>query len=210
MKYRPNFTIIDHPVMQDKITKIRDTKTNVKEFRELISEISTLLCYEALRDAPLTKVTGYTPMGPYEGGTLKDYAIVPIYRAGLGMEEGVIHILPNAKVGHIGMYRDPSTHNPHTYYHKLPAGISGMTVLLLDPMLATGGSACESAKILKEHGAKVIKFLCVVSCEVGVERLMKEHSDIKIYSAAHDLELDKNAYIVPGLGDAGDRIFGTK
>ena len=209
----PAFNLINHPVIHNKMSLIRDKNTGTKEFRELISEVSILLCYESLREEALTFTSVETPVGHFTGKIFANgYAIIPIYRAGLGMEQGIIQILPNAKVGHIGMYRDPSNLNPVTYYNKLPSDILERKVLLLDPMLATGGTAAAGITILKESGiqGKDIKFLCIVSCDDGVHRLEEEHPDVPIYSASHDEYLNSHAYIVPGLGDAGDRIFGTK
>jgi uracil phosphoribosyltransferase len=205
------FELVDHPVIHDKMTRLRRKSTGTKEFRELVAEISTLLCYEALRAAHSKRMVVETPVDTHNGIILSQkYAIVPIYRAGLGMMDGVLHVLPNAKIGHIGAFRDPDTLEPTVYYKKFPSDISEREVLLLDPMLATGGTADVSIKLLKEHNPKGIKFLCLVSCPTGVERIRSKHPDVPVYTAAYDLVLTDHGYISPGLGDAGDRIFGTK
>lgn len=207
-----NYTVLDHPVIYDKMTKLRNEETGTKEFRELTTEIASIICYEALHDAPI-EYNGWvtTPVERYPSKILQEkYCIVPIYRAGLGMEDGVHRILPNAKTGHIGIYRDPETLQPHTYYEKFPIDIADRTVLLLDPMLATGGTATAAVTILKERGVKKIKFLCILSATPGIQKMFTIHPDVQIFSASHDDELNDHGYIVPGLGDAGDRIFGTK
>ena len=205
-------TILDHPLIQHKITMLRDIRTGTNEFRKLIEEIATLMGYEALRDLPLEEIPVQTPiescMSPVISG--RKLAIVPILRAGLGMVEGILNLTPTAKVGHIGLYRDEETHEPHEYYCKLPNPIEERTIVVLDPMLATGGSAEAAVNFIKAHGGKKIKFMCIIAAPEGLERLQKSHPDIQIYVGHLDRELNKNCYICPGLGDAGDRIFGTK
>lgn len=204
--------VFDHPLLQHKLSILRDENTGTKQFREMVSEIAMLMCYEATRDLPLADIEIKTPMCSMKAKTVsgKKLAIVPILRAGLGMVDGVIQILPTAKVGHIGLYRDHDTHEPVEYYCKLPTDISERDVIVLDPMLATGGSASASVKFIKERGVKHIKFMCIIAAPEGIERLHADHPDIDIYCAAKDEKLDENCYILPGLGDAGDRIFGTK
>ncbi|MCL1924657.1 MAG: uracil phosphoribosyltransferase [Defluviitaleaceae bacterium] len=203
--------IIEHPLIQHKISMIRDKETGHKDFRQLVSEIATILCYEATLDDKVKEIEIETPIITCKGKVLaKDYAVVPILRAGLGMEEGVLRLLPMAAVGHIGLYRDPKTLMPVEYYTKLPSNIEERQTFVLDPMLATGGSASEAINIIKAKGARNIKFLCVVSCPEGVEFLEKNHPDVPIYTAVHDSKLNEKGYIVPGLGDAGDRLFGTQ
>ncbi|MCL2611360.1 MAG: uracil phosphoribosyltransferase [Defluviitaleaceae bacterium] len=203
--------IIDHPLIGHKISMIRDKKTGHKDFRQLVSEIATILCYEATREDETKEIEVETPIITCKGTALKkNYAVVPILRAGLGMEEGVLRLVPMAAVGHIGLYRDPKSLQPVEYYSKLPKNMEEREVFVLDPMLATGGSAAEAISIIKAKGAKNIKFLCVVSCPEGVEFLEKHHPDVPIYTAAHDSNLNEKGYIVPGLGDAGDRLFGTQ
>ena len=207
-----NVTIIDHPLVQHKISRLRDKNTGTNEFRTLIEEIATLMGYEALRDLPLEEVEVETPlercMTPVIAG--KKLAIVPILRAGLGMVNGILSLVPTAKVGHIGLYRDEETHEPHEYFCKLPSPIDQRTIVVTDPMLATGGSAVAAVDFIKEHGGKHIKFMCVIAAPEGVKRLHEAHPDIQIYVGHVDRCLNENAYICPGLGDAGDRIFGTK
>lgn len=207
-----NVIICDHPLLQHKISKLRDEKTGTNEFRKLIEEIAMLEGYEALRDLPLEDVEVKTPietcMTPMLAG--KKLAIVPILRAGLGMVNGLLALTPSAKVGHIGLYRDPETHEPHEYYCKLPDPIDQRTIAVLDPMLATGGSACEAIDFIKQHGGKTIKFLCIIAAPEGLKRLHETHPDVQIYVGHLDRELNEHAYICPGLGDAGDRIYGTK
>lgn len=207
-----NVTIFDHPLIQHKTTILRQTKTSNKEFRELVEEITMLMCYEALRDLPLEEVEIETPITKTTQKMIKGkkLAIVPILRAGLGMVDGVLNMIPAAKVGHIGLFRDPETHEPVEYYCKLPAECDKREVFVVDPMLATGGSASAAIKMLKDRGCKKIHFLCIIAAPEGIERLSKDHPDIDIYVGAVDEKLNENAYIVPGLGDAGDRIFGTK
>jgi uracil phosphoribosyltransferase len=203
--------IIEHPLIGHKISMIRDKKTGHKDFRQLVSEIATILCYEATREDEIKEIEVETPIITCKGSVLKkDYAVVPILRAGLGMEEGILRLLPMAAVGHIGLYRDPKTLEPVNYYTKLPKNIEEREVFVLDPMLATGGSAAEAINIVKAKGAKSVKFLCVVSCPEGVNFLEKNHPDVTIYTAAYDSKLNEKSYIVPGLGDAGDRLFGTQ
>lgn len=207
-----NVTIFDHPLIQHKISLLRNIETGNKEFRELVSEITMLMCYESLRDLPLEDVEVQTPitktMTPMIAG-LK-LAVVPILRAGLGMVSGVQSLVPSAKIGHIGMYRDEETLEPHEYYCKLPANIEKRQILVVDPMLATGGSAVDAISQIKMHGGKKIKFMCLIAAPCGIEALAKAHPDVDIYCAHVDEKLNEIGYIVPGLGDAGDRIFGTK
>ena len=204
--------IMDHPLIQHKIGYIRRTDTGTKSFRETISEIATLICYEATRDLQLSDVKIQTPICETTVKELKGkkMAIVPILRAGLGMVGGILALVPSAKVGHIGLYRDPETHEPHEYYCKLPEPIDQRTIVVLDPMLATGGSGSEAVDFIKQHGGKNIKFMCIIAAPEGLERLRKDHPDIQIYVGHLDRCLNDHAYICPGLGDAGDRIFGTK
>jgi len=203
---------LNHPLIEHKLAILRDTKTGTKEFREIISEIASVLCYEAMKDVKLKKVKIKTPIEEMEIGKLEEdnYAFVPILRAGMGMLDGVIQVVPNAKIGHIGMYRDEETYQPVNYFFKVPKGIEKREVFLLDPMLATGGSAIDAIDLLKEKGVKKIKFLCIISAPEGIEAVTKKHPDVKIYTAHIDRELNNNKYICPGLGDAGDRIYGTK
>lgn len=203
--------VMDHPLIQHKLTYLRKKETGSKEFRELISEIAMLMCYEATRDLPLEEVKIETPMGPAVTKTIsgRKLAIVPILRAGLGMVEGVLTLVPAAKVGHIGLYRDHQTLQPVEYYHKLPQDIESREVIVLDPMLATGGSAVDAIDIIKRSHPKSIKFMCIIAAPEGVEALTKAHPDVQVYCAAVDERLNENGYILPGLGDAGDRIFGT-
>lgn len=207
-----NVTILDHPLIQHKTTIIRQTATSNKEFRELIEEITMLMCYEALRDLPLEEVEIETPIQKTKKKVLKGkkLAIVPILRAGLGMVNGMLSLVPSAKVGHIGMYRDEETLQPHEYYCKLPPDIDDRLIVVVDPMLATGGSACDAIAQIKSYGGKNIKFLCIIAAPEGIKALGEAHPDVQIYCANVDERLNENGYIVPGLGDAGDRIFGTK
>ena len=204
--------VFDHPLIMHKLHVLRDKDTPVKEFRELISEIAMLMCYEATRDLPLEDVEVETPVAVAHCKRLagKKVAIVPILRAGLGMVDGMVSMIPNAKVGHIGLFRDPETLEPVKYYFKMPPDIQERDVIVVDPMLATGGSASASLSFLKEAGAKHIKLMCIIGCPEGVERIQKDHPDVDIYVAGLDSHLNDHGYIVPGLGDAGDRIFGTK
>ena len=204
--------IIDHPLITHKLSIMRNKKTGSKDFRELLGEIAMLMGYELTRDLPLEDVTIETPITKMKAKMIsgKKLAIVPILRAGLGMVDGLLELVPVAKVGHIGLYRDPDTHNPVEYYCKLPNDIEGRIVILVDPMLATGGSACDALAMLKKHGCRNIRFMALVGAPEGVKRVQEEHPDVDIFIAALDEYLNDHAYIVPVLGDAGDRIFGTK
>ena len=204
--------VFDHPLIQHKLSILRDKDTPVKVFRELVSEIAMLMCYEATRDLPLEEVNVETPIATARCKRIagKKLAVVPILRAGLGMVDGMVSMMPNVKVGHIGLFRDPETHEPVKYYYKMPADIEERDIIVVDPMLATGGSASAAISFLKQDGAKHIKLMCVIGCPEGIARIQKDHPDVNIYVAACDERLNENAYIVPGLGDAGDRIFGTK
>ena len=207
-----NPMIVEHPLLQHKISLLRNKQTGTKEFRDLVSEIATLLCYEATRDLPTKEVEVETPMGVAKCNVLagRKLALVPILRAGLGMVDGMLTLLPAAKVGHIGMYRNEETLEPVEYYCKLPSDINERDVLVLDPMLATGGSAVDAITMIKKRGAKHIKFIGLIGAPEGVEALRTAHPDVQIYLGALDECLDQKGYIVPGLGDAGDRIYGTK
>ena len=204
--------IIDHPMIQHKLTIMRDRNTGSKDFRELLKEISLLMGYEVTRDVPLEDIEIETPICPMKAKKVsgRKLAIVPILRAGMGMVEGLQTLVPVAKVGHIGLYRNEETHKPVVYYCKLPEDIQDRMVIVTDPMLATGGSACDAITLLKRKGCKNIRLMCLVSVPEGIKRVQNEHPDVDIYTAAVDDHLNENAYIVPGLGDAGDRIFGTK
>ncbi len=204
--------LLNHPLVQHKISLLRSKSTGTKEFRDLVSEIATLMCYEATRDLPTEEVEVETPIAVARTRMLsgRKLAFVPILRAGLGMVDGMLSLIPAAKVGHIGLYRNEDTLEPTEYYCKLPSDISERHVIVLDPMLATGGSACDAISLIKKRGAKSIKFLCLIAAPEGVARLQEQHPDVEIYIAALDEKLDEHGYIVPGLGDAGDRIFGTK
>ncbi len=203
--------VVDHPLIAHKLSIMRNKKTGSKDFRELLNEIAMLMGYELTRDLPLEEITIETPIQKTTAYTIsgKKLAIVPILRAGIGMVDGLLDLVPVAKVGHIGLYRDPETHLPVTYYCKLPADIDQRIVILVDPMLATGGSASDALTKLKEHGCKHIKFMCLVAAPEGVKKVQDDHPDVDIYTAALDEKLNDHKYIVPGLGDAGDRIFGT-
>lgn len=207
-----NVTIIQHPLIQHKISILRNKETGTNEFRTLVEEIAMLMGYEAFRDLPTELVEIETPIEttrqPMIAG--KKLAVVPILRAGLGMVSGILALVPSAKVGHIGLYRDETTHEPHEYYCKLPENIDRRTIVVVDPMLATGGSAVAAVDFIKQRGGKDIKFLSIIAAPEGIERLMTAHPDIQLYCGCMDRELNENAYICPGLGDAGDRIFGTK
>ena len=204
--------IIDHPLIQHKLTYMRKKETGPKDFRQLLTEISELMGYEVTRDLPLQDCEIETPMQKTTSKIIagKKIAIVPILRAGLGMVDGLLDLVPVAKVGHIGLYRDPKTHLPVEYYCKLPPDVSERLVIVVDPMLATGGSATDAITMLKKRGCKSIRLMCLVSVPEGINRVMQEHPDVDIYTAAVDEKLNENAYILPGLGDAGDRLFGTK
>ena len=204
--------ILDHPLLQHKLSILRDENTGVKDFREVVSEIATLMCYEATRDLKLQDVTIKTPICEMVGKELsgKKLAVVPILRAGLGMVDGMLDMIPAAKVGHIGLYRDPDTFEPIEYYCKLPADCDEREVFVVDPMLATGGSCVAAIQLLKDKGVKNIRFMCIIAAPEGVERMKAAHPDVDLYIGALDDHLNEHKYIVPGLGDAGDRIFGTK
>jgi uracil phosphoribosyltransferase len=204
--------VFDHPLIQHKLTYIRDKNTGTKEFRELVDEVATLMAFEITRDMPLDEVEVETPVTTAKAKILsgKKIGIVPILRAGIGMVDGILKLMPAAKVGHIGLYRDPETLQPIEYYVKLPADVEERDFILVDPMLATGGSAIVAINALKTRGAKNIKFMCLIAAPEGVEVIQNEHPDVDIYIAALDEKLDDHGYIVPGLGDAGDRLFGTK
>ena len=203
---------LNHPLVEHKLAILRDEKTGTKEFRELISEIASLLCYEAMKEVKLKSVTIKTPIEEMKTKKLEEdrYAFVPILRAGMGMLDGVITVVPNAKIGHIGMYRNEKTFEPVNYFFKVPKNIEKKEVFLLDPMLATGGSAIDAINLLKAKGVKKINFLCIISAPEGLKAVTEEHPDVAIYTACIDKKLNKNKYICPGLGDAGDRIYGTK
>ena len=204
--------VFDHPLILHKLSILRDKGTSVKEFRELVSEIAMLMCYEATRDLPLEDVEIETPVARATVKRIagKKLAIVPILRAGLGMVDGMVSMMPNVKVGHIGLFRDPETLEPVKYYFKMPPDIDERDVIVVDPMLATGGAASAAIQFLKDDGVKHIKLMCIIGAPEGVERMQKDHPDVDIYVAALDDHLNEHGYIVPGLGDAGDRIFGTK
>lgn len=204
--------LIDHPMIQHKLTLMREKTTGSKDFRELLNEISLLMGYEVTRDLPLEDIEIETPICKMTAkkATGRKLAIVPILRAGMGMVDGLLTLVPVAKVGHIGLYRDEKTHNPVVYYCKLPEDIQSRLVIVTDPMLATGGSSCDALTMLKKRGCTNIRLMCLVGVPEGIARVQKEHPDVDIYLAAIDDHLNENAYIVPGLGDAGDRIFGTK
>ena len=204
--------VLDHPLIQHKLSILRDENTSVKEFRELVSEIAMLMCYEATRDLPLEEVDVKTPVAVAKCKRIsgKKLAIVPILRAGLGMVDGMVSMMPNVKVGHIGLFRDPQTLEPVKYYFKMPADIEERDVIVVDPMLATGGSASAAITFLKQDGVKHIKLMCIIGAPEGVKRMQEDHPDVDIFVAALDDHLNDHGYIVPGLGDAGDRIFGTK
>lgn len=205
-------TVLDHPLIQHKLSFLRDKNTGSKMFRELVSEISMLMCYEATRDLPLESIEIETPVAKTNTKILagRKLAFVPILRAGCGMLDAMLQMIPAAKVGHIGMYRDEVTYKPVAYYNKMPQDIKERDVFVLDPMLATGGSAVDAITAIKEHNPKSIKFLCIVAAPQGIRALTSAHPDIQVFCAAKDQDLNENCYIVPGLGDAGDRIFGTK
>lgn len=204
--------VLDHPLITHKLAILRDKNTGTKEFRELVSEISILLCYEATKDAKLHVEEIETPLEKYKTKKLNEdnYAFVPILRAGMSMVEGIIKVIPNAKIGHIGLYRNEKTLEPVEYYYKMPDNIKKREVFILDPMLATGGSALATINRLKKDGVKKIKFLCIIASPVGIEAVKKVYPDVQIYCASVDRQLNDIGYILPGLGDAGDRVYGTK
>ena len=204
--------VFDHPLILHKLSVLRSKETPVKEFRELVSEIAGLMCYEATRDLPTMEVDVETPITTAKCRMLagKKLAIVPILRAGLGMVDALVDLIPSAKIGHIGLYRDPETHEPVEYYCKLPEDVGNRVVFVVDPMLATGGSAVAAIDFLKKHGCKNIIMMNIIGCPEGIKRVSEAHPDVDMYLAACDERLNEHAYIVPGLGDAGDRIFGTK
>ena len=208
---RANIHIINHPIISDKLARMRDADTPCPEFKRLAHEVSLFLGYEASRNTDLKDAQTQTPLERTDVKRIgEDVCIVPILRAGLGMVEGILDLVPTAKVGHIGLYRDPDTHEPHEYYCKLPSPIEERTIVVTDPMLATGGSACDAIKLIRQHGGRKIKFMCIIAAPEGLERLARTYPDIQIYVGQLDRELNADAYICPGLGDAGDRIFGTK
>ncbi len=204
--------VLNHPLITHKLSILRDKRTGTKEFRELVGEIAVLLCYEALKDAKLEDTTINTPLEEYKTKCINEdnYAFVPILRAGMSMIDGVLPVVPNAKIGHIGLYRNEETLEPVEYYYKMPKNIKNREVLVLDPMLATGGSAIATINRLKQDGVKKIKFLCVIAAPEGLNALKKAHKDVQIYCASVDRQLNDIGYILPGLGDAGDRVYGTK
>ena len=207
-----NEIVLNHPLITHKLALLRDVNTGTKVFRELVTEIAIFLMFEAMRDAKLEKVTIETPLEKMETGKLNEdnYAIVPILRAGMGMVDGILNVIPNAKIGHIGLYRNEETFEPVEYYYKMPEGIDKREVLVIDPMLATGGSASATISRLKQDGVTKIKLLCIVAAPQGIKTIEEDHPDVKIFCAVVDRELNDTAYILPGLGDAGDRVYGTK
>ena len=207
-----NVFVFDHPLIKHKVSILRDKKTGMKEFRELVEEITTLMTYESMREVELIPVEVETPLEKTTQYRVPEesIAIVPILRAGLGMVNGVHKVFPTARVGHIGMYRDEETLEPQEYYCKLPEGIENKTVFLVDPMLATGGSACDALAALKKRGCKKIKLMSIIAAPEGIKKVAEEHPDVPVYVSTLDRELNENGYILPGLGDAGDRLFGTK
>ncbi|GGE05310.1 uracil phosphoribosyltransferase [Marinithermofilum abyssi] len=207
-----NVYVFDHPLIQHKMTYIRDKNTGTKEFRELVNEVAALMAYEITRDMPLEEITVETPVAKAKCKVLsgKKLGLVPILRAGLGMVDGILELIPAAKVGHIGLYRDPETLEPVQYYAKMPSDIGERDLIVIDPMLATGGSASEAIRMIKEMGARNIKLMCLIAAPEGIERVQKDHDDVDIFVAAVDEKLDEKSYIIPGLGDAGDRLFGTR
>lgn len=208
----PTLTVLRHPLIRHKLSLLRDRRTTTRDFKELVGEIATLMAYEATKDLPLETVTIETPLEPMAAEQLagKKLVLVPILRAGLGMVDGIARLIPSARVGHIGLYRDHDTLQPVDYYFKIPAAEEARDFFVLDPMLATGGSAVAAVQELKAAGAKRIKFLCLVAAPEGVRRLAAAHPDVAIFAAALDRELNEHGYILPGLGDAGDRLFGTR
>ena len=204
--------VFDHPLIQHKLTILRDERTGHKEFRELVEEMAMLMAFEATTHLPTREIEVQTPLGTATGATIagQEVAVVPILRAGLAMEAGILRLIPTARVGHIGIYRDPASLHPHTYYCKLPPDIAGRQVLVVDPMLATGGSAVASIDLLKERGARTIRLLVLIAAPEGVRRVREGHPDVDVYTAAVDSRLNDHGYILPGLGDAGDRLYGTR
>lgn len=204
--------VLNHPLIQHKLSILRDKETSVKEFRELVSEIAGLMCFEATRDMPTEEVEIETPVAKAKVRRLagKKMAIIPILRAGLGMVDGILSLVPGCKVGHIGLYRDPKTLQPVEYYCKLPNDIADREIIVLDPMLATGGSASAAIGFIKLHGGRHIRLMCIIGAPEGADKVLRDHPDVDVYVAAMDEKLNDHGYIVPGLGDAGDRIFGTK
>lgn len=206
-----NLYVIEHPLVQSKLARLRNKDTNNKEFRELVREISSLLCYEATRDMTTKDVKIETSLGVADGKVMDlDLGIVPILRAGIGMVDGMVDLVPNARIGHIGLYRDPNTFMPIEYYCKLPDNVENLEIFVLEPMMATGGTASAAIQFLKERNAKNIKYMCLICTPDGVKKLQDEHPDVDVYCAAMDRQISEDGYIVPGLGDAGDRMFGTK
>ncbi|MCR4429777.1 MAG: uracil phosphoribosyltransferase [Tepidanaerobacteraceae bacterium] len=212
MEYGKNVFVFEHPLIQHKLALIRDENTGAKEFRELVEELAMLMAYEVTRNLPLEEMQVNTPIGPAKVRMIsgKKLGIIPILRAGLGMVNGMLKLIPTAKVGHIGLYRDPNTLSPVEYYCKLPADVTEREIIILDPMLATGGSATMAVDFLKEKGATSIKLMCLIAAPEGIAAVHRKHPDVEIYTAAVDEKLNSHGYIVPGLGDAGDRLFGTK
>ena len=212
MEKLDNVYIMDHPLIQHKITMLRDKNTGTNEFRKIVEEIAMLMGYDALHDLPLEDIDIETPIEKCKSPVIagRKFAVVPNLRAGLGMVSGILSLVPAAKVGHIGMYRDEETHEPHEYYCKLPSPIEERLIVVTDPMLATGGSAVDAVNMIKQHGGKKIKFLCIIAAPEGIRKFHEAHPDVQLYIGHVDRELNKDAYICPGLGDAGDRIFGTK
>lgn len=203
--------LLKHPLLTHKLALLRRKETNTKDFRETLGEIAGLMAYEITRDLPQKDITVETPLGRCKTQELaREVVLIPVLRAGLGMVEGISNLIPTAKIGHIGMYRDHETLEPKTYYSKFPDNLPDAVVMLLDPMLATGGSSSEAIQILKNHGARTIKLVCVVGVPEGIAKILKDHPDVQIYLAGLDEKLNEHGYIVPGLGDAGDRLFGTK
>jgi uracil phosphoribosyltransferase len=212
MSLPKNFTVVAHPLIEHKLTYIRDINTSKKEFKELVNEVAMLMAYEITKDMPLEEVEIETPICKTKAKVLagKKLVLVPILRAGIGMVDGILKLVPSARVGHIGLYRDEETLKPVSYYFKIPSNCEDRDFILIDPMLATGGSAVYAANMLKDAGAKSIKFMCLIAAPEGVKKFCESHPDIKVYAAALDEKLNEKGYIVPGLGDAGDRLFGTK
>jgi len=208
----PNPTVLDHPLIRHKLTLLRDLRTSTKDFKQLVNEIAMLMAYEMTKDLPLEPIDMETPLERMQGSRVagKKLVLVPILRAGLGMVEGITQLIPSARVGHIGIYRDHATLQPVEYYFKIPSGLGARDFFVLDPMLATGGSAADAVATLKRAGAQRIRFLCLVACPEGVGKMLAEHPDVPVFAAALDRQLNDKGYILPGLGDAGDRLFGTR